>query len=158
MVPTAVMTGVNTLVYSYGNYRQVLVIGLASNIPRAILYFILVPIYGGVGAAISFTAGSISGFILSIIIAKQIGMKIFWKDLALILLIPMGLAYILSHFEINYLVVIAITLITSYMVFLKVGIVARIDVQDSLGVLPSKIANPAIKLLNAIGNKLNRSY
>ena len=158
MVPTAVMTGVNTLVYSYGNYRQVLVIGLSSNIPRAALYFILVPIYGGVGAAISFTAGSISGFILSIIIAKQIGMKIFWKDLALILLIPMGFAFILSHFEINYIAVIAITLITSYMLFLRVGIVTRIDVQDSLGVLPSKIANPAIKLLNAIGNKLNRSY
>jgi len=85
-------------------------------------------------------------------------MKIFWKDLALILLIPMGFAFILTHFEINYLVVIAITLITSYILFLKVGIVTRIDVQDSLGVLPSNIANPVIKLLNTIGNKLNRSY
>src|SRR3989475_8720077 len=94
MLPTAIMTGINTLVYSYGNFRQVLVIGLSSNIPRAVLYFTLVPIYGSMGAAVSYTIGSIAGFIWSAVIAKKIGLKISWKDLVLILLIPTGFAFI----------------------------------------------------------------
>ncbi len=45
MLPIVVMTGINTLVNAYGNYRQVLAIGVATNIPTAILYLIFIPIY-----------------------------------------------------------------------------------------------------------------
>ena len=45
MLPFAIMTGINTLVYSYGNYKQVLAIGLASSIPRVVLYILVVPFY-----------------------------------------------------------------------------------------------------------------
>ena len=51
MLPIVVMTGINTLVNAYGNYRQVLAIGVATNIPTAILYLIFIPIYdSSVGA------------------------------------------------------------------------------------------------------------
>ena len=50
MLPTTVIYGIQSLVYAYGHYRQVLAIGLALSIPRTILYFVLVPEYGGIGA------------------------------------------------------------------------------------------------------------
>ena len=158
MFPTAVFTGISTLAYSYGNYRQVLAIGLASSVPRTILYFILVPLYGGLGAAISYTVGSILGLIMSLVMTRRIGMKIIWKDALLILFIPTGFAFTLSYFEINYLISIIVELIASYVLFLKLGVITRFDLQDSLGILPNNIGNRALNLLNMIGKKLNKSY
>ena len=79
-------------------------IGISANIPRDLLYFILVPIYGNTGAAISNIIGSIIGFVVSITIAKKIGMQIFWKDLTFILVIPTAFAYVLSYLGINYII------------------------------------------------------
>ena len=76
-------------------------LGLASNIPRVVLYFLLVPAYGVEGAAISYTIGAVIGLISSLFIAKKIGMQIFWKDLAIILFIPTTLSYFLSYFSTN---------------------------------------------------------
>ena len=97
------MSGIDTLVYSYGNYRQSLTIGLAMNVPRTILYFILVPVYGSSGAAMSYTAGSMIGFVVSIIIAKKIKMLVDWKSLVFIIAMPSGIAFILHHFHVNYI-------------------------------------------------------
>jgi len=158
MLPIAVMTGVNTLVYSYGNYRQVLAIGLFSSMPRAILYFILVPTYGGIGASLSYTIGSIAGFIVSIVIARKIGMQIVTKDLILLLIPIMALSFLLSYLEVNYIIgLLAIPIIT-WISLLKAGIIAREDLHDSIGILPSNIANPILSLVNAIAKKLNRTY
>ena len=43
VIPSSVSIMVIQLSYAYGNYRQVLYLGLASSIPRTLLYFILVP-------------------------------------------------------------------------------------------------------------------
>ena len=157
MLPTAIMTGMSILVYSYGNYRQVLAIGLATSIPRTLLYFILVPVFGGAGAAISYTIGSIIGFIVSIIIGKKVGMQIFWKDLAFILAIPTTVGFLLSYFGINYIVGVLATLIISYILLLKLRIITRTDIQDSLRILPYRISNPIIKIGTILEKKLNRS-
>lgn len=158
MLPTAIMTGTNILVYSYGNYRQVLAIGLATSIPRTLLYFILVPIFGGTGAAISYTIGSVIGFIVSIVISKKVGMQIFWKELAYILVIPTTVGFLLSYFGINYIVGIFATLILSYILFLKLLIITRSDIYDSLRILPYSISNPIINIFNILEKKLKGSY
>ena len=71
MLPMTVLGGINALVYSYGNYRDVLIIGLAISIPRTEQYFLLVPIFGGIGAALSYTLGSIIRCVASIIIIAK---------------------------------------------------------------------------------------
>ncbi len=157
-LPATVGSGINSLIYSRGNYRQVLVIGMASSIPRTVLYFILVPIFGSTGAAISFTTGSVIGFVLSIIAAKVIGFQISWKELGVILTIPTLLGFILNYFGINYIVGILVTIFLSCILFLILRVITRSDMNDSLGILPPKIANPTLKLLNAIAKKLNSSY
>jgi O-antigen/teichoic acid export membrane protein len=158
MLPTAILTGVNALAYSYGNYRQVLMIGLATSVPRTMLYFVLVPTFSSTGAAISFTIGAVVGFILSVIIAKKsIGMLIFWKDLVLTLVIPTIVGFIFGNIlHINYLVGILGTLLISYLLLLKLRVLRRSDITDSLNTLPSNISQPVYDVLNTLEKKLNR--
>ena len=152
MLPMAILGGINALVYSYGNYRQVLLIGLAMSIPRTVLYFVLVPIYGGLGAAIAYTLGTIVGCIISIVIAKKIGMLLFWKDLTLIFTIPTTIAFTLSYLQFNFIIGILTTIVISYVILLKIRIVTRIDVRDSLDILPQRFSSQIIKLINKFKN------
>ena len=151
MLPMTVLTGINTLVYSYGNYRDVLIIGLAVSIPRTLLYFVLVPIYGGAGAATGYTVGSIIGCLVSLYISRRIGMQILWKELGIIFIVPTTLAFALAHYQINFILGIIATTALSYVILLKIHIVTSSDVQDLLEILPESFSNRLSKLVNKLG-------
>jgi O-antigen/teichoic acid export membrane protein len=151
LLPTFVLnTAIGTLVYSYGNYRQVLAIGLVSSIPRIVCYFVLVPIYGITGAAVSFVVGSIIGFSVSVVVAKNIRMLIFGKDLALIFIIPTLISFILEHFHVNYFIGIPVMLVIPPIVFFALRILSKSDVHDSIAILPNWIRRPLITILNKL--------
>jgi len=147
MLPIVLSLGVRTLVYAYGNYRQVLAIGLGLNLPRIVLYFTLIPVYGTTGAALSFTVGSVIGLVVSLFIAKKVGLKIFGKDLGIIFAIPTGLGFVLSHYEINFGISIVTILFVSYIAYLRIGIIKNEDLDDVITVLPKKISVPILKIL-----------
>jgi len=151
MLPMAVLTGINTLVYSYGNYRYVLFIGLAVSIPQTLLYFVLVPIYGGAGAAIGYTVGSITGCLVSLCIARKIGMQILWKELGIIFIVPSTLAFALGHYQVNFILGIIAATALSYIILLKIHIVTSSDMQDLLVILPESFSNRLSKLVNKLG-------
>jgi len=156
-LPIIVITGINTLVNSYGQYRQVLLIGIATNIPSAAFYFMLTPIFNnGIGAAISYTLGAIIGFIVSIFVSKQIQMKMHWKEIVFMLALPSTFAFVLSHFQVNYVIGIPITLALSYLVLLRLHIITKMDIDDSFAIVPSSIANPVINLWNGFFNRSNK--
>ena len=144
--PIIVLSGIDTLVYSYGKYRHTLAISLASSIPRTILYFILVPIFGMTGVAISYTIGSVIGFIVSLVIAKKITMKIFWKRLALTLFLPLPLAFIFAVLNVNYIIGIAATIIISYLFLMKLHVIQKSDGSFFIELLPHKISKPFIAI------------
>jgi len=158
ILPLVVTTGISILVYSYGKYRHVLMIGSILNILRIILYFVLVPVYGILGASVSYTVGSIAGFIVSVVVAKKIGMKIFWKQLAYLFIIPHVLAILLFYANVNYIISFAVIPLLTWILLLKIGLITRVDLQDSIGILPNHIANKTLKIVNIIGKKLNGSY
>ncbi len=151
-------TMVHQLVYAYGNYRLVLYLGLASNIPRILLYFLLVPVFGGAGAAVSLLIGSIIYFVLSTLVAKKIGLIINWKDLGLIVILPLLPAFLFSYFQVNFIVGIIGTIFASIIAFLRFDILTKSDVQDSVNVLPEGIAKPLVIMLNRVGRVLNKDY
>lgn len=156
MLPIAVATGISTLAYAYGNYRQVLLIGITSNVPRTILYIMLLPIYGSIGAAMSYTIGSLIGLFVSILIAHKIGLRLAWKSIALITIIPAGIGFVLSHFGVNYIAGIIITTILSYLIFLQFGLVTRGDIDGVLRFLPYRVSNKILPIIDSFG-KLRRS-
>jgi O-antigen/teichoic acid export membrane protein len=158
MLPTAILTGITTLVYSYGNYRRFLLISLGTNIPRTALYFVLVPIYGITGAAASYTIGSIIGLIVSVVIANRIGMTLFWKDLVLMVIIPASIAMLLSYLQVNYIIGILSVILISYALLLKLQIVSRSDLSNMAVILPYSVSLTLMKLMTKLGRKLKRSY
>jgi len=140
--PIIVLSGVETLVFSYGQYRYTLTISLATSIPRTILYVTLVPIFGIMGVAISFTIGSVIGFIASTIVANRIRMSIFWKPLALTLFLPLFLAFMFATLNVNYIIGIAATIIISYLLLMKLHVIEKSDGSFFIQVIPLKISKP----------------
>jgi O-antigen/teichoic acid export membrane protein len=154
MLPAAVAEGISVLVYAYGHYRQVLTIGLATNVPRTILYFLLIQLYGNPGAALSYTIGAVAGFAISIIVAKIIDFQIFWKDLGLILIIPTGIGFVMSYLGLNYIVGITITVALSYILFLKLQILTNSDIIDMSGMLPDTASKAVLRISKIIERAL----
>jgi len=150
--PIIVASGIDALVYAYGRYRHAMAINLGINIPRTILYFSLVPVFGMTGAAMAFTIGSIIGLIVSLIIAKSVPMKIYWKSLSLILLTPIVIALVLSSLNIHYVIGIISTIIISYVVLMKLNIVEKSDGLFFIGLMPTRIS----KCILAISNRLEK--
>lgn len=154
MLPAAVADGISVLVYAYGHYRQVLTIGLATNVPRTILYFLLIQLYGNPGAALSYTIGAVAGFAISIIVAKRIDFQIFWKDLGLILVIPTGIGFVMSYLGLNYIVGIIITVALSNILFLKLQILTNSDIIDMSGMLPDTASKAVLRISRIIERAL----
>ena len=154
MIPLAVVGGVTALAYSYGNYKQVLIIGMAMNLPRTILYFMLVPIYDSTGAAISYTIGSIVGLASSIVVSRRIRMEMFWKDLVIMLIVSTSIAFLLSYLQINYIIGFIATLVFSYMILFKLRILSESDILNIPAILPSRVSNTIIRLSEKMQKKL----
>jgi O-antigen/teichoic acid export membrane protein len=158
ILPNSLYTVITELVYAYGNYRQVLALGLASSIPRTVLYFLLVPAFGATGAATSYLVGSIIGCVFAMIVAKKIGMIINWKDLGFIVIIAFLPPFISNYFQLNYILGIFSTVAISVILFLKFKILTKPDIEDAINVLPIGMAKPLTIVFNKVGKVLNRDY
>jgi len=158
ILPNSVSIMIGQLVYAYGNYRQVLYIGLASSIPTTILYALLVPLLGALGAVISYLTGCIISFVLSALVANKIGMKIIWKEIGLIVGISFLPAFVFSHVQVHYIIGIIATVLVSYIIFLKSQLITKLDVEDTLSVLPPPVSKPLKGMVHRIGTFLNRNY
>jgi O-antigen/teichoic acid export membrane protein len=156
LLPAVVASGTSVLVYAYGHYKQVLAIGLATNVPRTILYFVLIQMYGNEGAALSYTIGAITGFAISIIVAKRMNFQIFWKDLGLIMVIPAGIGLAMNYFGLNYIVGIVVTIALSYLLFLKLQILTSLDIADVSVILPGKASKAALHVSRIIERALRK--
>jgi len=153
ILPTAITVGIVNLCYAYGNYRKVLIIGLASNIPRTILYFILVPSLEGIGAAISYSAGAIIGFIFSLWVSRKINLVIIWKDVGSIVVIPLLTLFVFYLFDMNFIIEILISLAGSYFLYILIGVINTMDLRDIFNIFPNTISNPLFRILGRLQNR-----
>jgi O-antigen/teichoic acid export membrane protein len=152
-LPITLTTGINNLAYSYGNYKQVLTIGLWSNIPRTILYFTLVPALEGVGAAISYTIGTIIGFVLCLQVSKKNQFTIQWRDVLYTFLIPASILLILKLTELNMVISVPIALVLTYVLLIKLSIFNTADIVDLKNLLPIRVSNSLSWLIHRLENK-----
>jgi len=81
------------------------------------------------------------------LIAKKIGLHLFWKDLGIIFIVSTSFSYILSSIHLNYIPGILLTIALSYLLLLKINIVTKKDVMDFLEILPEGVANPILKFI-----------
>jgi O-antigen/teichoic acid export membrane protein len=155
IVPTSILSGIGVLVYAYGHNTQFMLIGLFTSVPRVILYFILVPLFGGNGAAITYLIGSVAGFILSLYVAKRTRLKLFWKQILLVLAIPLLFSASTKYLNIDFVLGISITIIASYLLFLKLRLLNDEDVRDIINLLPPKVSHLMVRIFRKFYKRSN---
>lgn len=138
----AIMGGVTSLAYAHGRYRLVLGIGLCTNLPRVILYFILTPLYGGIGAAFSFLIGTIFGIIAAVISARNLEFSIGWLNNARVILPAIVIGVALWVFQVPWFLGIPILLILLGIIYARSGTVSKDETLMIAGMLlPKRIVD-----------------
>lgn len=150
LVPITITGGITNLLYARGSYRQALIIGIAASLPRAILYFLLVPFYGGLGSAIVFTIGSIIGLATAVILIRSSDMKISWREIFLISFIPIVIPFVYSVAPISHIMGIPLSILTAYLIYFRLNLPTRSEMKGALSALPSRVGVPIQKLYDII--------
>jgi len=125
-----IVRGIETLAYAYGRYKNVLLIGLSTNIPRVLLYVALVPLQGADGAAFAFLGGTVIGFICSTIIASNIGIHLLWKQILLIFSLPIGISAVIYFLQVHWILGVLSVLGVSFIGYLKLKIITRKEIRE----------------------------
>nr|MDO8100906.1 oligosaccharide flippase family protein [Candidatus Njordarchaeota archaeon] len=147
-IPLTFISAMGSLIYAAGSYRKVLGIGLTINIPRVILYFLLVPIYGGSGAALSFLIGSATGLVAAIYLSKVADFQVSSRKIAVIIVAPFGAGLTCFLMGLNWFISGTIILVTSVLCYGRSGVVERSDLTEIARAFASEktIANAGKRL------------
>lgn len=127
--------GIEILAYAYGRYKDVLLIGLVTNIPRVLLYVVLVPPYGVDGAALAFLGGTVIGFICSIMVASRMGMGLLWKQVLLILSLPISIGVAIYLLQLHWILGVLLVLGASLLGYIGLKIITRKEIKEIISSL-----------------------
>lgn len=153
-LPTCIFTGIGVLLYSYGNNRGFLLLGLVTSIPRVLLYFPFVSSLGENGAALSFLVGSICGAVLAIIYSKKIRMDLHYKQILILFIIPIVIAFPLKYVDLNPIISVLAILVSSYFAFSLIKIIDSQDIEVILKILPVRV----VKVINYFWNAILKPH
>lgn len=136
----AIASGIHYFAYSQGAYRIVLSIGLATNVPRVILYILLTSIYGGAGAALSYFIGSITGVSTAIIAARGLDFEIDGLKAFGLLIPPIALGTIVYYWIIPWFLGIPLIVVLSIIIYMKTNLLSYEEMQMIIQqILPKSI-------------------
>ncbi|MEM0453674.1 MAG: polysaccharide biosynthesis C-terminal domain-containing protein [Sulfolobales archaeon] len=152
-IPLAITSGVGSLVYAYGKYSLILAINMVTSIVRMVLYYILIPEYGGLGSAISFTIGSYAGFLVTLYVAKMIRFIVEWRLLVETVTIPLILGGVCFVLNVHWLITLTMVA-SSYIIYLKSRIIGRKELREIMKAL--HMESLAIKVYNKYGDIINK--
>lgn len=128
-IPLVLVRAVNSLLYAYGDYWRVFLLGLALNGSRVALYVFLVPWLGGVGAALSYLAGSVAGFTAAFFFSMVRGFRWCFRDLAASFAgFPVAAAFYFAGLR-GWVGFVAASLAV-LVVMLRVGLVTRGELEE----------------------------
>ena len=122
-------TSIFFLLHARGHYREVLYIGLAANIPRIILYFVLIPDLGNIGAAYAMVIGTVVQLPVTIIIAQKLQIRIPYRNYVIITIIGYGIGFIMYLLELQ-IIGVMIMFIGTYTIFIKLKILDKETINE----------------------------
>ncbi len=132
--PAIITSCVGSLVYAYGKYLLVLIVNLAVSISRLVLYYYLVPNYGGLGSATAFTVGNYVGLLTTLYVIKSINLIVDWYLILKVILIPTLLSIPCSILNINWFIALMIV-VSSYIIYLKTKIISKDELKEIIKAL-----------------------
>lgn len=131
-------SGFNSLIYAYGRYRDVTLLGFAYNLPRLLMYPFLVSAWGENGAAASYVLGFFVATVVVYFMAKPIGYSVGWRDSILVSSIPIAAAALVWLAQIPWYVGGPVVLGASAISYARLGIVKKSDLADVSSAFISK--------------------
>ena len=151
VLPLIISGGVNTLAYAYGNYRQVLAMGLAGNVPTIILYPVLTAPLGGLGSASAYLVGAFCSGIFAVIVARRIKMQIIWSDISKVILVPAGIGLVAFATKLDWMLGASALTALSFLAYARLNVLTRLDVRTlAEAALPENIAKMLSRRLGRI--------
>jgi len=129
VVPMAITLAVQYLAYAYGSYWMVLLIGLAANAPRVVLYLALSPLYGGLGAAEAFLAGALIGLAATIYVAYTIKLRIDWVHVAAMMAVPVIVGSAAYWLRVHWILGGILILSVSAVAYIKLRVISKSDLK-----------------------------
>jgi len=155
LIPMTLVTAVSILTYASGLYTMVLILGLATNVPRIFLYPPLVSAQGSLGAAISYLLGTLLGLAVALVISAKVNFKMPLVEVVLVTLISYPVLYVSSILPIPWVVTVPLAVALVVSVYIKLKLLTLSDIRDiTLSLVPSEyvkrfypLAQPLIKAL-----------
>jgi O-antigen/teichoic acid export membrane protein len=130
IIPQVFVSAVSSFVYARGSYGKVIGLSLATTVPQVVLYFKLVPLYGGYGAALSYLIGVLTGAVAAIFVSKRAAFKLFPRKIAVAVIAPFLAAFPSFLFGLNWLLGGGIILLMSVLCYGRLGVVERRDLAE----------------------------
>jgi O-antigen/teichoic acid export membrane protein len=125
-----VTSGFNSLVYAYGKFRYVTLLGLAQNVPRVALYPFLVAAWGENGAAVAFVSGYAFAMAAVAVLARRVGYSVGWGHSLVLAAIPLGVTAAVwvsgLHWALSTIILAAVTVVA----YARLGLVTRTDLAE----------------------------
>ena len=152
---TLIVTGVTSLIYAYGMYMTILILGLVSNLSRIGAYIPLSYLMGGVGVALSYALGAYIGLIAVIVVCRRIRFNPGFKEALLVTIFPLCLALVFHLLGVSWLVGAPLLLLLSYTIYLKMGILSRKDLRElAYALAPTQTVDEIYQHLRPIIDRL----
>nr|MDO8100875.1 polysaccharide biosynthesis C-terminal domain-containing protein [Candidatus Njordarchaeota archaeon] len=149
IIPLLFIFIVGNLVYAAGYYGKSIAINSATSFPQVILYFVLVPIYKGIGAALSFSAGALIGSVVSMVISRLAHLRVPSGKIAIAVVVPFAVALPCYLLRLGWLISGAIILLSSIVSYGRMGVVERSDLAEIAQAFASE------KTITKAGKRLN---
>jgi O-antigen/teichoic acid export membrane protein len=141
-IPLAILSEmVYYFAYGKGNNRVVLYLGLFGNVPRILLYFILIPFLDANGAAIAYLVGTMCQTAWSIIVIKRVyQFSLDYKTYIVLSMIPLLLGFMTTLLQVQFILASFIVIVGSLLIFIRLGLVSDNEYRTVLfSVLPDRI-------------------
>jgi O-antigen/teichoic acid export membrane protein len=130
IIPLTYLSTVGSLIYASGHYGKSIATDLLTGIPQIITYFILVPIYGGVGAALSYCGGVLIGSVVAMVVSRVIRFRVPSRKIAIAVLVPFAVALPCYLLRSGWLISGTMILLCSVVAYGRMGVVERGDLAD----------------------------
>jgi len=134
------VNGYTYYAYALGKYRDVILIGLAGNLPRIILYLFLIGEFAETGTALSYSLGSLFSLLAVIPLTRKTGYRLNLKGAAKSLSIPVALCILTLVLKLPPLLGITLILTSSYIIYARLRIISKKDLADLATALLSREA------------------
>jgi O-antigen/teichoic acid export membrane protein len=130
IIPLLFIFTVSSLVYAAGYYGKSIAIDLSIGVPQVILYFVLVPLYKGMGAALAYTIGALTGSVMSMVISRLVHIQVPSGKITIAIVVPFAVALPCYLLKLDWWITGIIILLSSVVSYGRMGVVERTDLAE----------------------------